>query len=216
MRRYPLPILLIFALILPFCAFSQNKQKAKKSKKDYLFTLHTAHGDILFVLYDETPKHKANFLALTQAGFYDGTLFHRVINNFMIQGGDPATKPDGKAVPMPRSPQDWNDENSVEAEILAHLKHHRGAVAAARMGDQVNPEKRSSKSQFYIVHNKNGTPHLDGGYTVFGKVLKGMDVVDKIAGIKTGEGNRPVKDIPMKISVKRMNKKKIARMTATK
>lgn len=206
---------LFLALIafLPLFMMASDVEEAKDKKppkKDYLFTISTRLGDIKFVLYDETPLHKENFLKLTDEGFYDSTTFHRVINNFMIQGGDPATKPDGEGVPPPESSDGWNDGNSVAAEILPSLKHDRGAFAAARMGDMINPERRSSKSQFYIVQNPNGTPHLDGSYSVYGKVLDGMDVVDAIAKVRTAPGNRPVEPIYMTVTVEKMKRKKIA------
>ena len=205
--------LLILATLPVFmmAADVEEEKDKKPPKKDYLFTLETRLGEIKFVLFDETPLHKENFLQLVEDGFYDSTTFHRVINNFMIQGGDPGTKPNGKSVPAPMGPSGWNDKNSVAAEIVPSLKHDRGVVAAARMGDQVNPERRSSKSQFYIVQNPAGTPHLDGAYTVYGKVLSGMDVVDAIAKVRTAPGNRPVEPIYMTITVEKMKRKKIAK-----
>jgi cyclophilin family peptidyl-prolyl cis-trans isomerase len=204
-----LALIAFLPLFMMASEVKEDKDK-KPPKKDYLFTISTRLGDIKFVLFDETPLHKENFLKLTEEGFYDSTTFHRVINNFMIQGGDPATKPGGEPVPPPASPDGWNDENSVAAEILPSLGHDRGMVAAARMGDFINPERRSSKSQFYIVQNPNGTPHLDGAYSVYGKVLDGMDVVDAIAKERTGAGNRPVEPIYMTVTVEKMKRKKIA------
>lgn len=205
-------IAVILLLILPFSLTTlQAQDTKKKSKKDYVFTLSTRLGDIAFVLYDETPIHKSNFLKLTEEGFYDSTTFHRVINNFMIQGGDPNTRPG--AQPNKVRPAAPNESNSLKAEILPQFKHKKGAVAAARLGDRINPQKRSSPSQFYIVHNKNGTPHLDGGYTVFGQVIQGLEVVDAIAGVKTSRpGDRPLEPVFMEIKVKKMSKKKILKV----
>jgi peptidyl-prolyl cis-trans isomerase B (cyclophilin B) len=199
-----------FPVVMMATEAEESKDK-KPPKKDYLFTISTRLGEIKFVLFDETPLHKANFLELVEAGFYDSTTFHRVINNFMIQGGDPATKPDGQAVPPPINPSGWNDDNSVAAEIIPSLKHSRGMFAAARMGDQINPERRSSKSQFYIVQKPGGTPHLDGTYTVYGKVLEGMEVVDAIATVPTARMNNPVDPIYMTVTVEKMKRKKIAK-----
>lgn len=201
--------LLLFLVSLPQAGLAQKK--VKKSKKDYVFSLTTRFGEVNFVLFEKTPVHRQNFLEKTKDGFYDSLTFHRVINNFMIQGGDPNTRPG--ATPENTRPVAPNDTNSLPAEIVPGIKHVKGAVAAARLGDQINPKRRSSLSQFYIVQNENGTPHLDGGYTVFGQVIKGIDVVDKIAAQKTSRpGDRPLQDIRMVITVKRMSKKKILKL----
>jgi cyclophilin family peptidyl-prolyl cis-trans isomerase len=179
--------------------------------------IHTDMGDIKVALYNDTPKHRDNFVKLAKAGFYNGSVFHRIIKNFMIQGG---------------GTQDGLPELSdrIPAEILPNHFHKKGALAAARLPDQVNPKKESSGSQFYIVVGNvyteaqlnsfeaqagkkftpeqrkaystvGGTPHLDGGYTVFGEVIEGMDVVDKIAAVKTGAGDKPEKPIKMTMKV---------------
>jgi peptidyl-prolyl cis-trans isomerase B (cyclophilin B) len=142
-------------------------------------------------LYNETPLHRDNFIKLVNEKYYDGLLFHRVIKDFMIQCGDPNSRnaPAGQQLGM------GGPGYTIPAEILPQFKHKKGAVAAARMGDQVNPKKESSGSQFYIVHNNNGTPHLDGAYTVFGEVIEGMDVIDKIATVNTGAADRPIEDV---------------------
>lgn len=197
---------LLFLAICVQPLVAQEKNTEKKSKKDYVFTLTTKFGDIHFVLFEETPIHRENFLKLTEEGFYDSLLFHRVINKFMIQGGDPTTRP-GLKNPKPTP---FSDSTTLPAEILPELKHKKGAVAAARMGGGINPNKRSSDSQFYIVQNDNGTPHLDGGYTVFGQVIQGLDVVDMIAKQKTRR-DRPKDPIYMVITVKKMSKKKITK-----
>ena len=195
----------------------------KDNKKRVL--IETRYGDILIELYDSTPLHRDNFIKLVQEGFYDSLLFHRVINDFMIQGGDP----ESKGAPKNKVLGAGGPGYTIPAEI-GEL-HYRGALAAARRGDAANPEKRSSGSQFYIVQGKRhlklddlryverknnikytdeqikkylkegGYPFLDGEYTVFGKVIKGMDVVDKIAGVKKSKYNRPEEDIIMKIKI---------------
>lgn len=181
------------------------------------FIIHTDYGDIKGLLYNDTPQHRDNFVKLVNEGWYNGSPFHRVIENFMIQGGSNAN---GKQDPG----------YNVPAEILPGHIHKKGALAAARMGDQVNPEKASSGSQFYIVQGQvynspmldqvemqsgvkyspeqretystvGGTPQLDGAYTVFGQIADGFDVIDKIAAVKTAPGDRPVEDIKMTIEI---------------
>jgi cyclophilin family peptidyl-prolyl cis-trans isomerase len=180
----------------------------RKSKKDQLITISTPQGDIRLVLFDETPRHKANFLKLAQSGFYNGTTFHRIIPNFMIQGGDPNSKDDDPTNDGAGSP----DQKMIPAEIRPELLHKYGAVAAARTGDMMNPERASSGSQFYIVENHNGTPHLNGAYTVFGQVISGLEVVDKIANQPVVDRNRPIADIKMTVKVEKLRKKKITEL----
>ena len=251
---------------------------AATGDKDTYVLIETSLGNIKVKLYGDTPLHRDNFLKLAREGFYDDLLFHRVIRNFMIQGGDP----ESKNAPAGKQLGSGDPGYTLPAEIVypKHF-HKRGALAAARQGDQVNPEKRSSGSQFYIVwgdkytvgrldtledqfmqrqeqkiferlvgqhrceivdlqqagdrdklydlqeklvnqaHEEaekgevvkmtpeqrevyttvGGTPHLDGDYTVFGEVVEGMDVVEKIQQVATGRGDRPVEDIKMKIKV---------------
>jgi len=187
------------------------------AQKQTKVLIHTDYGDIKLALYNDTPKHRDNFIKLANEGFFNGSIFHRIISGFMIQGGGaPAGKPE----------KDYR----VPAEILPNHFHKKGALAAARMGDQVNPKKESSGSQFYIVQGVKytdaqldqfekqmgkkftpeqrtaykavgGTPHLDGGYTVFGEVLEGLEVVDKIAAVKTGPGDKPLQDVKMTVKV---------------
>lgn len=238
---------------------------------DVKVCLTTSLGDIVFLLYGDTPRHRDNFLERVKAGDYDGVLFHRVIDNFMIQTGDPSSK----NAPKGRMLGDGDSAPEIDAEILfpTHY-HHRGAIAAARTGDNVNPKRRSSGSQFYIVTGKKyspaqldqmehralmarrqetfdrlcaqnrdtimtlrrnrdqaglqalqdslnqetrrltaadttyftpeiredytlngGTPHLDGAYTVYGRVLEGMDIVEKIEKAETDANDRPIDDI---------------------
>ncbi|MEM7548999.1 MAG: peptidylprolyl isomerase [Bacteroidota bacterium] len=251
------------------------------SDKDELVTIHTEYGDIKAILYDETPLHKKNFLELAEKGAYDSSIFHRVIQNFMVQGGDISSK----------EGYETYDEGTgkIPAEINPDFFHHKGALAAARQGDNINPERKSSASQFYIVQGTTytkeqlttneekinqslgklfesgkydslktelialyqsqnfeayrekvlglkpilekelgenydkeispekleaystvgGSPHLDGGYTVFGRVLEGLEVVDKIAAVQTGQASKPMKDIFMTVEVEKVSKFKI-------
>jgi len=179
--------------------------------------IHTDMGDIKVSLYNDTPKHRDNFIKLVKAGFYNGSIFHRVIKGFMVQGG-------GAPTGLPEM------SDRVPAEFRPGHIHKKGALCAARMGDQMNPKKESSGSQFYIVQGDKvtaeqlnhydqkravkytpeqrtiyttlgGTPFLDGDYTVFGEVTEGMDVIDKIAAVQTGAGDKPVKEIKMTMKV---------------
>lgn len=257
----------------------------KPSKKDYLITIETSLGEMKAILFEDTPLHRENFLQLIEKEFYDSLLFHRVINAFMIQGGDPESK---GASPEQRL-GNGGPGYRVDAEFRATHFHQKGAIAAARQGDRMNPEKKSSGSQFYIVQGKpvapqelammqrnqlrtisewssthaehplvveirktyeekgtaaveafiqqnihqfeeamgsifnfpaerdsiyaelGGTPHLDGQYTVFGQVIDGLEVIDRIAAVETSQRDRPKEDVVMVISAKRMRKKKITK-----
>ncbi|MBP5693251.1 MAG: peptidylprolyl isomerase [Bacteroidales bacterium] len=161
------------------------------------FDIVTSMGTIRVKLYEDTPKHKKNFIRLAANKYYDGITFHRVINHFMIQTGDPYTRdyPDradvfGTGGPGYTVPAEIKDD----AGKTLHL-HKKGALAAARKGDRANPEKASSGSQFYIVQDANACKQLDGDYTVFGETVSGLDIVDKIASVKTGAKDRPLTDI---------------------
>ena len=258
------------------------------SETDYLVTIETPYGDMKAILYDETPQHKENFIKLIKAGFYDSLLFHRVMNEFMIQGGDPLSKNATPGSPLGTGGPGY----TVPAEFLKHLIHEKGALAAARQPDNMNPEKASSGSQFYVVHGKvwtenelttdmnklgmaarqmmadpqydsikqvlfkvyeeeggnaygsklveireyienamgidaskdfpadrlevyttkGGSYHLDDEYTVFGKVIDGLEVIDKIAEQPTDRRDRPTNDIPMVISVEEVKKKEITKL----
>ncbi|MFD3000216.1 peptidylprolyl isomerase [Pontibacter toksunensis] len=191
----------VMMLLLPAVVLAQ-----KPKGKDQLVTIQTPQGEIKLVLFDDTPKHKENFLKLAKEGYYDGTTFHRIIDGFMIQGGDPNTKDS-----EPGNDGTGNPGYTVPAEINPNHKHVRGAVAAARQGDNVNPSRASSGSQFYIVENHEGTPVLDEAYTVFGQVVDGLDVIDKIAEQPKDGRDRPLSDIKMKVEVEKVRKKKIAR-----
>ena len=183
------------------------------------YTIETNLGDIQVKLYDQTPLHRENFAKLVAEQFYDSVLFHRIIPRFMIQTGDPETKPSSDMDSL----LDELDY-TIPAEFVPDYFHKKGVLAAARTGDAVNPEKRSSSSQFYIVQGRTytdeeldqienqkkikfsefqrgiyktmgGTPFLDQNYTVFGEVVKGMAVVDAIASVPTGPRDFPLKDV---------------------
>ena len=256
------------------------------AKKDYLVTIKTKYGDMKVILYDQTPEHKENFLKLAKNGDYDSTIFHRVIGNFMIQGGDV------NAIEGNEEKIDYK----IPAEFNDTLFHHKGALAAARQGDQINPTKASSGCQWYIVQgivysevelttdmqkinqylkeliqkpeystlqdelskiyyeegeaafnkklmdlrpvledefgedfNKDfpsdrlelytkigGTPHLDDEYTVFGRVVEGFEVIDKIASVETEARDKPIEDVFMTMEVETMNTKKLHKLYGSK
>ena len=256
--------------------------------KDYLVTIKTEHGNMKAILYDETPKHKENFLKLAREGFYDSTLFHRVIKEFMIQGGDPNSKNSALGSPLGNGGPGY----TVPAEFNKDLFHVKGALSAARQSDRVNPDRESSGSQFYIVQGKKwtknelltdenklnqavqqlvsrsdqdsvrqmlmniyqqegpeaygkkiiemkdyvarimqvnvdktmaaerieaytstgGAPHLDDAYTVFGKVVEGLEVIDKIADQPTNRRDRPNENIVMTMEVEELPKKQITKL----
>lgn len=267
-------LLLIATIILTITSCS-NKNK------DYLVTIHTSLGDMKVILYDETPLHKANFIELAENGEYDSTIFHRIIKQFMVQGGGIDMKNNDRST------------RTIPAEIVKGFYHHKGALAAARQGDQVNPEKASSWCQFYIVQGKTytdeelsayeeqmnqgkkqklfteiikrpenadllgagqeyqrqgnrqaldsimaivmekvdaaftpdqlteeqkelykvdgGSPHLDNEYTVFGRVVEGIEVIDKLAAVETGGRDKPVEDYFLTMEVETLSKKKITK-----
>lgn len=224
--------LLCLFLLLPALTFAQ-----KAKKKDYLVTLTTDFGTAHLILFDQTPKHKANFIQLVERKFYDGLLFHRIIEKFMIQGGDSTSR---NAQPN-QTLGNGDLGYRVPAEFVPSLFHKKGALAAARNN---NPDKASSASQFYIVQGRawddeglnkqidrikllngrlpteeqkqvyktiGGTPHLDGNYTVFGQVIDGLAVVDSIAKQPRGAADRPVKDIRMTMTGELIKKKKITK-----
>jgi cyclophilin family peptidyl-prolyl cis-trans isomerase len=202
MKKLSLYLVCLF-LSFSFLASAQEKKKTLP-KNDYVITITTEFGTMTALLYDATPLHKANFIKLATTGFYNGTTFHRIIKDFMIQGGDPNSKDS-----LPYNDGQGGPNYTIPAEFVPTLKHVKGAIAAARMGDQVNPQKASSGSQFYIVHNATGTPFLDGSYTVFGQVIKGLDVIDKIAQQPKGMADRPTKNITMTVTATKMKVKKI-------
>jgi peptidyl-prolyl cis-trans isomerase B (cyclophilin B) len=271
----------IFAVMMTSCA--QNES---------VVTIKTTYGDMVAILYDETPLHKENFIKLAESHYFDSLLFHRVIQNFMIQTGDSASRHAPPGVPLGVGGKKY----TVPAEFNPKFFHEKGALSAARQSDQVNPQKRSSGSQFYIVQgavlspadiqnmtydmnkimtglrkmfeqleykplldslnklyyagdmdayqkrlielaprietatgNKvtraglseeqkklyttvGGAPHLDGEYTVFGRVIKGLDVIDKIAAVPRDSLERPTEDVRMiSVTIKKMPRKKVTK-----
>jgi peptidyl-prolyl cis-trans isomerase B (cyclophilin B) len=276
---YKMKNLLLIILLATFMSSCQTS-------KDSVVVFHTQYGDMKAILYEETPKHKDNFIKLIESGKYDSTIFHRVIKDFMIQGGDVNLKPDLK--------EEEKIQYTIEAEINPQFWHVKGALAAARQGDQMNPRKKSSGAQFYIVDgqtmegtalqqmaegrkfqqkqgkirellgmnkyanlrneviemqknqdmeglqafmdeadslitqefgeikayefsdqqiadysNIGGAPHLDGEYTVFGRIVEGLSVIDSIAVVRKGAGDKPVEDIYVTMELEKMSKKKI-------
>lgn len=210
-----LTLLILFVTVNAFAAKPKHHFVRVKSSK----------GECIIMLYNQTPKHRDNFLKLAKEGFYNGTLFHRVIKEFMIQGGDP----DSKTAKEGQALGGGDLGYKVDAEFRDSLFHKKGVLAAARDN---NPEKGSSASQFYIVHGKvwtdetldqvqqnrmqgrqipaaqrqvyktmGGTPHLDQNYTVYGEVVKGLEMIDAIAAVKTAPGDRPLEDVKMEVSV---------------
>jgi len=275
MHRIVLMVLAITAVIVTSCA----------QKTDQVVTIKTKYGDMVAILYDETPKHKENFIKLAREHYFDSLLFHRVIAGFMIQGGDPDSKKAEKSQRLGNGGPGY----TIPAEFNPKLFHEKGALSAARLGDAMNPDKASSGSQFYIVHGTRqteshlkvdpekfnralqqffqrpenasyrdsingfiqrrdeqgfqkyleglrpvieqqlgisvereispemleayttigGTPQLDGQYTVFGKVISGLEVIDKIASAPKDMNDRPVEDIRMTVTVDEMPRRKI-------
>ncbi len=257
-----------------------------QTSKDSVVVFHTQYGDMKAILYEETPKHKENFITIVESGKYDSTIFHRVIKDFMIQGGDVNLKPGLE--------EEEKINYTIDAEINPKFWHVKGALAAARQGDHVNPQKKSSGSQFYIVDGQTmektaleqmaegrkfqqkqakirellgmnkyanlrneviemqknqdmeglqafmdeadslitkefgeieayefseeqktdyaeigGAPHLDGEYTVFGRVVEGLAVIDSIAAVRKGAGDKPVENIYVTMELEKMSKKKV-------
>ncbi len=202
-----------------------QKQLLIKAPEKCMIEIETNHGTMIAVLYDETPLHRDNFSKLAEEGFFNDLLFHRVISGFMIQGGDPQSK----GAPAGAMLGSGGPGYTIPAEFNEKFIHKKGALAAARQGDNVNPKKESSGSQFYIVHGTGpmeddainqwearmgtafsdenrkaykemgGTPFLDQNYTVFGEIVEGLDVIDKIAAVQTARGDRPQEDVKMTI-----------------
>lgn len=150
--------------------------------------METSKGTMTIKLYNATPKHRDNFLKLVGEGFYDNLKFHRVIEGFMIQGGDPCSKDDSLVTSWGTGGPGY----TVAAEFDNDLHHSKGALAAARLGDMANPMKASSGSQFYIVQSEEGCRHLDGHYTVYGQVIEGLEVIDAIAQVPVDAYDRPL------------------------
>lgn len=156
-----------------------------------MFDIYTNKGKMRIKLYNKTPKHRDNFVKLVNEKYYDGVRFHRVIEGFMIQTGDPYSRDTAKIDLWGQGGPDY----TVPAEFVNEYWHKKGAIAAARRGDMANPTKASSGSQFYIVHDENACLHLDGQYSIFGEVIEGLDVIDKIAAVATDPYDRPLYDI---------------------
>ena len=167
-------------------------EKIASLPEEPVFDIITTMGVIKVKLYAKTPKHRENFERLALSKFYDGILFHRVINGFMIQTGDPLTKdPEAPASSYGTGGPGYN----VSAEFVPEYTHLKGALAAARRGDAANPLKESSGSQFYIVQDPFACSHLDGEYTIFGQTIEGFDVIDAIAAVETDGRDRPLQDV---------------------
>lgn len=204
--RAGLWLLALLWLAGPVFAAAKPDKPAKKSSKDEVVTISTSQGTIRLILFDDTPLHKANFLKRAQSGAYNGTTFHRVIDGFMIQGGDTNTK----------DADPGNDglgqasEGTIPAELGPGHQHNYGAVAAARMGGPAGTP--SSGTQFYLVENHDGTHFLDGMYTVFGQVIQGLDVIDKIAKVPKDGRDRPTADVKMTVKVEKLKRKKITKL----
>ena len=276
--RKSLSLLLLCLVVFSGCA----------QEKDFVVTIKTQYGDMVAILYDETPRHKQNFIKLAKEHYFDSLLFHRVIEGFMIQGGDPDSKKAAKGQMLGRG----GPEYTIDAEFNPKYFHEKGALSAARKGNEQNPSKASSGSQFYIVQGSKvteedikidpakfnqamqqffqnpanqatydtiaklyqsgdskgaqdfilklkprvekqtgikterevspeklkayttvgGAPQLDGDYTVFGKVIKGLEVIDKIATLPKDQFDRPVDDVRMIVTVEEMSKKKITKL----
>ncbi|MCX6249628.1 MAG: peptidylprolyl isomerase [Bacteroidetes bacterium] len=215
MRKISLFVLVI-TVLLNVTAMAQKKSTEKQVR----FVIHTEFGDMKGFLYNETPKHRDNFVKIVKDGLLDGTLFHRVINGFMIQGGDPNSKNAQPGQMLGNGGPNY----TIDAEFNPDLIHKKGALAAARTE---NPKKASSGSQFYIVQGQKvdptqlpnhpgapyndaqketyktvgGTPHLDMGYTVFGQITEGLDIIDKIAAQPKDRNDRPLKDVKMTVKI---------------
>lgn len=171
-------------------------EEIKNLPDEPVFSIVTNLGTIKVKLYKDTPKHRENFAKLALTGYYDSLLFHRVINGFMIQGGDPYTR-DTSAAAVQKYGQ-GGPGYTIPAEFVPAHNHKKGALAAARRGDAANPYKESSGSQFYIVQDADACAQLDGAYTVFGETVAGLDVVDRIAQVATDAHDRPIKDVRIK------------------
>ena len=220
------------ALIFISCASTRpgktttNDNSVSPTSKAVVVKIETDSGTMIAKLYNQTPLHRDNFVKLVKDHFYDGLLFHRVIKDFMIQGGDPDSRNAQPGALLGEGGLNY----TIPAEFDSTLFHQKGALAMAREGDDVNPQKASSSTQFYIVEGKpvtddqmdsweqrfnikipeshrqvyrakGGAPFLDMNYTVFGQVIEGLDVIDKIAGVPKDINNRPLKDIKMQITL---------------
>ena len=223
-------LLIVFvAGVMSSCVTQRNL------KRDHVVALETKFGTMHMILFDDTPLHKAQFIKLAEEGFYDGLLFHRIIEDFMIQGGDPNSR---DAKPGDRLGFGDGGMEKIPYEFTPKHIHTKGALAAARGG---SPEKMSNPAQFYIVDGttytdeqltmmeqrnkmdyttdqraeymiKGGYPSLDNNYTVYGQVIDNLDVIDKISSQPKDPNNRPTEDIKMKMTVEKIKKKKITKL----
>ncbi len=222
MKKIVLSILVIFAYLAPELS-AQNIENKDLTR----IIIQTNYGSMTLVLYDDAPLHKANFLKLSREGFYDGQIFHRLIKDFMIQGGDPNSRNASRGELLGQGGPGY----TIPAEINSKYYHKKGALAAARKGDNVNPAKESSGSQFYIIQGSvftkqqldmmvernihkrftteeikayttmGGSPHLDGGYTVFGEIIEGFDVLEKLMDVPVDSYDRPLSDLGFSIKI---------------
>ena len=215
----------VFFVFLISCTATKRNTVSNINRSQFV-KIETDSGTMVARLFNKTPQTTANFLKLAKEHFYDGLLFHRVIEDFMIQGGDP----DSKNAKPGQMLGEGGLKYTIPAEFDTSLFHQKGALAMAREGDEVNPKKASSSTQFYIVEGKTftddemdkieerfkikipedhrkvyrtvgGTPFLDMNYTVFGQVVDGLDVIEKIADAAKDDNNRPLNDIKMKITL---------------
>ena len=225
MHRFTSILFFIIFWAMALQVFGQENIRLRKKDRKRDVEMVTTVGTIRLRLYDSTPLHRDNFLRLVKSGYYDSVLFHRVIPKFMIQAGDPNSKRAAAGIPLGNGGPGY----TVPAEFRPTIFHRKGVLAAARMGDDVNPEKKSSGSQFYIVQGRTftdaemdsvervrlkgyklpethrqvyrtigGTPQLDQNYTVFGEVVNGLDILDRIAALPTSKAqdrDRPLQDV---------------------
>jgi cyclophilin family peptidyl-prolyl cis-trans isomerase len=182
--------LLPFVLLLTFAC---KKPKADAEPQEQIIEISTSYGNMYVWLYKATPLHRDNFLKLADSGYFNGTTFHRVIPGFMIQGGDPNSKDSD-----PSNDGQGGPNYTIPAEIKSEIKHKRGVIAAARTN---NPAKASSGSQFYISVSTPGTAGLDGNYTVFGYVMKGMEYADSIVKQPRNASDRPLTNQVMQVRI---------------
>ena len=198
MKKLILLSVLTTIITLSSCKKEESPVITETPSGEEIIEISTNFGSMYMWLYKSTPKHRENFLKLAKESYFDSTTFHRIIRNFVIQGGDPNSKDSIKT----------NDGNggpgyTIPLELHDSIKHIRGAVGAAREGDDVNPLKASNGSQFYICMSATQTQHLNNNYTVFGFIMKGMDVADKIVVQSKDANNRPINDIKMSVKVLR-------------
>ena len=207
MKRIILTSIISAVMLLAFASCGQHGRRAaaeaqtdstsitdsmvNKLIEEPEFDIITNKGTMRVKLYSKTPKHRDNFVKLVKERYYDGIRFHRVIEGFMIQAGDPFSRDTAKIDMWGQSGPDY----TVPAEFVNEYWHKKGALAAARKGDMANPKKASSGSQFYIVHDENACLHLDGQYTIFGEVIEGLNVIDRIARVDVDRYDRPMEDV---------------------